>query len=97
MIVHDLHVVGIPVMPDEADAVLIVDPDAVLPSSVACQRFEAIARERGEIAELPSSMQLLQFPLSHPRNPLQTTAEPPPEKRLRLRVFEGPDHGPSTL
>jgi hypothetical protein len=30
VIVHDLHIVGVPVVPDETDPVLIVDPNAVL-------------------------------------------------------------------
>ena len=35
MIVDDLHVIGIAVTSDEAEAPLIVDPDAVLPSPVS--------------------------------------------------------------
>ena len=35
MIVNDLHIVGVPVVPDETDAILIVDSNAVLAAKVA--------------------------------------------------------------
>jgi hypothetical protein len=44
MIVRDLHVVGIVPAPREADPVLVVDPDAVLP--------EAKSEVRSQIAEV---------------------------------------------
>src|SRR4051812_1344428 len=45
VIVHDLHVVRVPVAPDEADAILIVDPNFVGPV-VASERLESVARGR---------------------------------------------------
>jgi hypothetical protein len=33
MIIHDLNVIGVPVSPNKADAPLIVDANAVLPSA----------------------------------------------------------------
>jgi hypothetical protein len=37
MIVSDLNLVGVTVSPLEADAILIVDPNAVLPRTIAAQ------------------------------------------------------------
>jgi len=40
MIVHDLHVLGSHLGPSEADPVLIVDPDGVLPAAVALELLQ---------------------------------------------------------
>jgi hypothetical protein len=39
MIIRNLNVEGVPITPDEADAVLIIDPDAMLPFPVTLQSF----------------------------------------------------------
>jgi hypothetical protein len=97
VIVHDLNIIGISITPDEADAVPIVDPDAVLSTSVTRQRLQPIAREHCEVAELAGGMELLQLPLSHAGNPLQAAAGPPAEQRLGFRVLERPNHATSNL
>src|SRR5436190_14982402 len=43
VIVDDLHDLRVAVFPDEADAVLIVDPDTVLSASIARQGFQPVA------------------------------------------------------
>ena len=43
MIIDDFDVVGVPVGPSEADAPLIIDPNAVLAGSISAQLFQAIA------------------------------------------------------
>jgi hypothetical protein len=43
MIVHDLDVSGAFVGPTEANPVLVVDPDAVLPCTLPFQSLQAIA------------------------------------------------------
>jgi hypothetical protein len=43
VIIDDLHLVGIAVIPDEADAPLVVDADAVLSFAVALECFESVA------------------------------------------------------
>jgi hypothetical protein len=48
---RDFDVFGIAVSPSKADAVLVVDPDAMLPFPVAAQRFQSIARRNQEIGE----------------------------------------------
>jgi hypothetical protein len=43
MVVDDLDIVRIAVAPCEAETPVVVDPYAVLPPSIALQRFEAVA------------------------------------------------------
>ena len=92
MIIDDLHVVGVPVVPDEADAVLIVDPNAVLATSIAGERLESVAGEGCQITELACCMQLLQLPLGDTSDLLQAAAEPAREERLGLGILERPNH-----
>lgn len=51
VVVDDLDVEGIGGAPDEADAPLIVDPDAVLASTIALERLEAIAGRNARVSE----------------------------------------------
>jgi hypothetical protein len=48
MIVGNLNLGCVFIGPDEADAVLIVDPDAVLPFPVAFQSFQTISWQGGQ-------------------------------------------------
>jgi hypothetical protein len=68
VVVDDLHVLCVSALPDEADAVLIVDPDAVLAPPVAGQCFESVSRKRRQVAEFASRVELLQLSLGYPRN-----------------------------
>jgi hypothetical protein len=44
MRVNDLYVAEFSTFPHETDAVLIVDPNAMLSLSIAAQRFKAVSR-----------------------------------------------------
>jgi hypothetical protein len=92
VIIHDLHIVGIPVVPDEADAVLIVNPNAVLSAPVAREGLEPVAWEGCQITEFLGCIQLLELPLSDPSHPLEPAAEPAREERLSVGVVERPNH-----
>jgi hypothetical protein len=92
VVVHDLHIISVPIVPNEADAILIVDPDAVLSPAVARERLEPITRKRPQVAELSSGVQLLQLPLSDSRHLLQPSAELASEQRLGLGILERPNH-----
>ena len=52
MIVHDFDIVSVAVAPDKADAVLIVDPYAVLAFAVAMQQLKAIAWRHFQISQV---------------------------------------------
>ena len=51
VVVDDLDVEGIGGAPEEADAPLIVDADAVLASTIALERLEPIAGRNAEVGE----------------------------------------------
>jgi len=44
MVVCDFDLVGITTLPAEADTVLVIDTDTVLPDAIPSQPFELIAR-----------------------------------------------------
>jgi hypothetical protein len=44
--------------PDKTDSELIVDPNRMLPSPIAAQRFETIAGRRPQIVEIDRSMEV---------------------------------------
>jgi hypothetical protein len=52
MVVNDLDVVRVTIGPFEADPILEVDADTVLPLPIAPKRFEPIARQQGQIVQL---------------------------------------------
>jgi hypothetical protein len=51
VVVHDLDVLGATRRPHEADPPLVIDPDAVLASSIPCERFQAVPRGNSKIVE----------------------------------------------
>jgi hypothetical protein len=50
VVIGNFNIEGVSIGPAEADPVLIVDPDAVLPFAVAFQNFELMAGNGGQIA-----------------------------------------------
>jgi len=61
MVIHDFYVVGVALAPCEADAPLVVDPNAVLTLAVAFQRLELVSgegRKRPEIRRRVEHVQL---------------------------------------
>jgi len=47
---------------------MILDPNAVLAAPVARGRLEPVTRERRQVTEFASRVQLLQLPLGDPRH-----------------------------
>lgn len=92
MIINDLDLVRVTISPDEADAVLVVDPDAVLSSSIAGQRFEPIARERAQIPESARRVHLQQLSLGHPCNTTETATDSSGKQRLGFLVAKRANH-----
>jgi hypothetical protein len=93
MIINDLDIERVSVLPLEADAPLLIDPDAVLTLAIAFQRFQLIRRRNHEIAQISGAVQILQF-LTRPLLNLSIKAlhELTVEHRLRVLVPEGSDH-----
>src|SRR5437762_13703735 len=93
MVVHDLHAVGVAVLPDEADAPLVVDADAVLPRPVALQRLEPVAGRHSQRIEPSRGVKLRQLA---PRHGMQCGCQPAHvlagEHAGGILVREGLDH-----
>jgi hypothetical protein len=61
VVIGDLNVGGVSILPAEANAVLVVDPNAVLPFAIARQGFKLVAGDRGQVARRGCSVQMKQF------------------------------------
>jgi hypothetical protein len=68
VIVDDLDVMGISVVPDEADPPLLVDADAVLASPIPEQGLEPIAGRDLQRIQPRSRIELQELPQGHPLN-----------------------------
>ena len=64
MIVHDLDLVGVAVLPDEADPPLIIDADAVLAAASTLERLEPVARRDAQVLERGGSIERRELRLS---------------------------------
>jgi hypothetical protein len=89
MVVDDFHVEGVALPPHEADAILIIDPDAVLALALALQRLQPVSGRHAQIIQRHRGMQqkeLLERPHSQiGGNPSASSRLP---KQLRIRVPE---------
>jgi hypothetical protein len=63
VVVNHLDLLRVAVLPDEADPILVVDPNAVLPLPIAGKSLKVIAWERAEVVEALGGVQLRQLPL----------------------------------
>jgi hypothetical protein len=57
MIVGYLHLVPVSILPNEAQPVTIVHPNAVLPGTIACQGFQGVSGST-KIVETPRGVKL---------------------------------------
>jgi len=58
MIIRYLYPLCAAILPDEADAPLLIDPDAVLPEAIPFQRLQTISRRYREVAQFSRRMDL---------------------------------------
>jgi hypothetical protein len=58
VVIHDLYI-ACAVVPYEADAILIVDADAVLSFPITMQRFQSVARRHTQVGKLLRSVNLI--------------------------------------
>src|SRR5208337_1475199 len=93
MLVHDLDAIRPSFRPDEADAPLVVDPDTVLPRTIASQYLQAVARRSCQVAQCLGVVQLPQLAL---RDALKVcpdaSGEAAVKKCLGVPISEGADH-----
>ena len=62
MIIHDLNVISIAITPDEADAPLVIDANAMHPRTVAFQKFELVSGWHPKIPQAKRPMQVQKHP-----------------------------------
>ncbi len=66
---------GVTIAPHEADAIGVVDPDAVLASPVAAQGLQTVARENAKVIQSMRAVQLPEFALRDAGNLLADVVE----------------------
>lgn len=93
MVIDDLDIEGVSVMEPEAQAPLLVDPDAPLPSPVAAQRLQSIRRRNAQVLESCRGVELDQSPDRPGANVgRKAPALPRRVEPFRIGVCERPDH-----
>lgn len=96
VVIDDFHVVGVTVIPSEADAPLIVDPDAVLAFALTLQGFQPIGRRNAQIIQHAGVPQHAQLAACHrldiDRQAPGRRSAPDP---FRFLVSKVPDHEPT--
>jgi len=51
VVINDLDIEDVARFPNEADAPLIINPNAVLPGTLPAQRFEAVGRWQAKVSQ----------------------------------------------
>jgi hypothetical protein len=92
VIVHNLHVQGIAAAPDEADAPLIVNTNAVLTMAIPVQGFQMIPRRGCQIAQFRGAIQLPELSLGYAFKTLEAPTALAVKESFRLRTAKGLDH-----
>jgi len=93
VVVHDLNVVGIAVLPDEADAPLVVDAITVLAPATAFEGFTLVAGRGLQVLKDASPVQIQQLPPGRPLECLETPDRLVVEQGRCVLAPERPDHG----
>src|SRR5437870_13704531 len=97
MVVHNFDFEGVCIGPPEADAPLVVDPNAVLPLAVTSKSLQTITRDGSKIRQGWGRLDVVELPFGHRGNALEFPAELAPEHLFGLLVPERPNHSSSVL
>ena len=92
MIINDLDELGAAVAPDEADALPVIDPDAVLTATVSLERLEAITGRRPKVCKPGCSIQNVELAQSDRPDRPELGNCFTLEQGLGALVPERPDH-----
>jgi hypothetical protein len=95
VVVDDFDFIRFAAGPAEANAELVVDPDAMLPCSAADELFKSVAGWNAKVFDAYRGIELPEFSEG---NALNVSSESPRgkalEKALSVPVSEAPDHWP---
>lgn len=92
MVVHHFDLLRVAIPPHEADPILVIDPYAVLPTSISGESLEVVAWERPQVVETLRRVELDQLALGDPANVLKPSRRIPLKQSLSVSIPEGPDH-----
>jgi hypothetical protein len=93
VVIHDLHFVSICSLPNEADSVLIVDANAMLPLAIPVKSLKAIARRHPQDLQTNSRIQDEELPgRSRAKIRRESAAFACPKEQLRIRVLKALNH-----
>jgi hypothetical protein len=93
MVVDDFHVVGVAISPLEADAILIIDSDAVLTFALAVQSLQPVSGRYTQIIQRHGGMQQEElFQCPHFQIGGNPSTSPRLPKLLRIRIPEACNH-----
>jgi hypothetical protein len=91
MVVGNLDIESVAFIPAEAEAVLVVDPNAILPFAVSGERFQSVARKQRQVAKRGRTMQVEELPQRDFSDRLQLSRELLPEYVFRFGVSKRAD------
>lgn len=92
VVVDDLRVVRVAVLPDEAEAPLVIDPDRVLAPPVPFERLQAMPRDTRERLQRRSRVEGLETSLSRGAKPLESRDAATLSETLGLVGAKRPNH-----
>ena len=93
VVVNDLDVRSSSCGPAEAEAELVVYPNAVLPGAVAFEGLETVARRHAQIGKPRRDFELSQLAPRNSFNRSKPRNTPAADERLRIRIVERDNHG----
>lgn len=91
MVIDDLDVLG-PVVPDEADPPLIVDPDRMLPGPLALQRLQPVPRGHAKVGQHGGGGDHVELPVCDPIDRPEGRSLDPTEQGGGPLAAERSDH-----
>ena len=92
MIVDDFYVVRVLFLPNETDAVLVVDSDTVLAGAISLQRLESVSGQCSKIRQSYRSVSFAKLPMRDVCNSLEFRNPLAIEDCSSVAVAEAPDH-----
>jgi hypothetical protein len=94
VVIHNLNVMRIAVTPDEADAPLVIDSNAVRPRAVALQPFKVVSRRYAKILQPQCPMQVQKLSPRRPFDGLKSPDHAVLKKRRGVWALERLDQVP---
>ena len=92
VIVGDLHVMRSICLPNKADAVLVIDPYAVLGRTITLEGLKPVSQGNPEISQARRCLQLIELAKSYRRNRSPAPIRSSLEQLMRVCIFEALDH-----